>query len=112
MSEANSVPVPSDPIGRYPGHAPAAAAKSKLLDRFHEALRSRRRSFATHQLEGDYETQLVQEILGHEGAKATMLYIHVLNCGGMDKGRHECRERGEADHRYQQCRTSAMAKLS
>ena len=81
MSEANSIPVPSNPIGRYPGHAPAAAAKSKLLDRFHEAPRSRRRSFAIHQLEGGYEIRLVQEILGHESAKATMLHTHVLNRG-------------------------------
>ena len=111
MSEANSVPVPSDPIGRYPGHVPAAAAKSKLLERPHEALRSRRLFFATHQPEGGYEIGRVQEILGHKGAKATMLYIHVLHGGAIDQGRHEYRERGEADHRYQRCRTSAIANL-
>ena len=33
MPEANSIPVPSNPVGRYPGHDPGAAQKPKLLDR-------------------------------------------------------------------------------
>ena len=33
MPEANSVPVPSNQIGRDPGHAPGATPKPKLLDR-------------------------------------------------------------------------------
>ena len=41
MPKANSIPVRSTPIGRYPGHAPAATAKPKLLNRLREALRSR-----------------------------------------------------------------------
>ena len=46
MPEANSIPVPSNPVGRYLGHAPRAAQKPKLLDLLREALRSRH-SFAT-----------------------------------------------------------------
>jgi hypothetical protein len=41
MPEANSIPVPSNPVGRYPGHAPGATAKPKVLDRLRDALRSR-----------------------------------------------------------------------
>ncbi len=46
MPEANSIPIPSNPVGRYSGHASGATPKPKLLDRLPEALRSRH-SFAT-----------------------------------------------------------------
>jgi hypothetical protein len=49
MPVANSIPVPLNPVGRYPGHAPAATAKPKLLDRLREALRSRHYSRRTEQ---------------------------------------------------------------
>jgi site-specific recombinase XerD len=49
MPEANSIPVPSNPVGPYPGQAPGASQKPKLLDRLREALRSRHYSRRTEQ---------------------------------------------------------------
>ncbi len=58
------------------------AAKSVRINKY-ATPHTLRYSFATHLLEGGYDIRTVQDLLGHKHVTTTMIYTHVLNCGGL-----------------------------
>jgi len=86
MSQANSIPAASNPVGRYPDRAPGVTPEPKFLDPLRQSLRSRHysrrteethyhispRPFSAHLLEDGLDIGTVQELLGHKDVSTTI----------------------------------------
>jgi integrase len=59
----------------------AAAMKAGITKRV--SPHTFRHCFATHLLQAGYDIRTVQELMGHEDVKTTMIYLHILYPGGV-----------------------------
>jgi integrase len=65
-------------LQRAVGEAAAAAGQTRRV-----TCHTFRHSFATHLLESGYDVRTIQSLMGHADLSTTMVYLHVLNRGGV-----------------------------
>jgi len=64
----------------FPFMSDCAAGRKRILARGQRAALP---PYTTPLLQNGYDIRTIQEFLGHKDVKTTMIYTHVLQCGGM-----------------------------